>query len=349
RGSGGCSDGMKKTTDGFAAAGNTLRDDTGVHADAHALFYDTAGNIYFGNDGGIWKRSASAAAGTAWTNLNSSPLNTLQFESIAVHPTDQFMMIGGTQDNGTEFQQTSAGNWSNAEGGDGGYALIDQSATNTTNVTMYHTFFNNSSQIGFDRIINAACLPIKNSWPTRGVGFNGGADAEDPTPVACDGSAGYLHNGLVLTSTVLFYAPMALGPGTPNTLYFGSDRLYRSSDRGDTMTVVSQGPLTTPASPISTIGISRTDDNVRVVGSQNGQVWGTSTGSSTLVNLAPPIPANPNGSATNKFIGRAIVDPNNKNVAYITLSYYAPAGQGIWKISNLVAAGATSPAAPVWT
>jgi hypothetical protein len=351
RGSGGCSDGMKKSTDGFAAAGNTLRDDNGVHADAHALFYDTAGNVYFGNDGGIWKRSSTAAAGTAWTNLNSSPLNTLQFESIAVHPTDQFMMIGGTQDNGTEFQQTSAGNWRNAEGGDGGYALIDQSATDTTNVTMYHTFFNNSSQIGFDRIFKTACLPIKNSWPTRGTGFGGAGDPEDPTPFdPCDGGTpGYLHNGLVLTSTVLFYAPMALGPGSPNTVYFGADRLYRSTDRGDTMTVASQVPLTTPASPISTIAISRSDDNVRLVGLQNGQVWGTSTGSSTLVNLAPPIPANPSGSATNKFIGRAMVDPNNKNVAYITLSYYAAAGQGIWKISNLVAAAGTSPAAPAWT
>jgi hypothetical protein len=145
---------------------------------------------------------------------------------------------------------------------------------------------------------------------------------------------------------------MALGPGTPNTLYFGADRLYRSTDRGDTMTVVSQASISNPGgggSPISTIGISRSDDNVRMVGLQNGQVWATSTGSSTLVNLAPPIPANPSGSTTNKFIGRAIVDPNNKNVAYITLSYYAPAGQGVWKISNLVAAGATSPAAPVWT
>jgi len=44
-----------------------------------------------------------------------------------------------------------------------------------------------------------------------------------------------------------------------------------------------------------------------------------------------------------------MIDPNNKNVAYITLSYYAPAGQGIWKITNLVAAAASSsPATPVW-
>ncbi len=350
-----CSDGMKKSTDGgatFSGASNLPRDDNGLHADSHALFYDTAGNIYAGNDGGIWKRSSSAAAGTAWTNLNSSPLNTLQFESIAVHSTNQFLMIGGTQDNGTEFQQTSSGNWSNAEGGDGGYCLIDQSTSDTRFVAMYHTFFNQTSnQIGFDRSVDSNCLPNQDFWPTRGIGFLGGSDSEQ-TSLSCDGTANYLHNGLSLTDNVLFYAPMALGPGTPNTFYFGTDRLYRSIDRGDHLTVVSQASISsvgTTGSPISSIAIWPQGDNIRMVGLQNGQVWATSTGSSTLINLNPPIPANPTGSTTNKFIGRAMIDPNNKNVAYVTLSYYAPAGQGIWKITNLVAAAGASPAPPVWT
>jgi hypothetical protein len=69
-----------------------------------------------------------------------------------------------------------------------------------------------------------------------------------------------------------------------------------------------------------------------------------------MVNLASPFPANPNGSA-NKFAGRVAIDPNNKNIGYVTLSYFAPAGQGIWKITNLVAGAA--PGAPagtaVWT
>jgi hypothetical protein len=345
-----CSDGMKKSTDGGATF---TRDDNGIHADSHALFYDGAGNIYTGNDGGVWKRSSSAAPATAWTNLNNPALNTLQFESIAVHPTDRNLMIGGTQDNGTEYQQGSVGNWSNAEGGDGGYCLIDQSATNTTNVNMYHTFFNSSGlQIGFDRAVDTTCLPIKNFWPTRGVGFLGGGDPEQLS-LSCDGTANYLHNGLRLNDNVLFYAPMALGPGAPNTVYFGTDRLYRSTDRGDTMTVVSQASISSPGSngsPISTIGIWPGGDNIRIVGLQNGQVWATSTGSSTLVNLtSASFPSNPTGSVTNKFVGRAVIDPNNKNVAYISFSFFAPAGQGIWKITNLVAASGASPVAPVWT
>jgi hypothetical protein len=363
-----CSDGMKKSTDGGVtfsgpASGSPAipRDDNGLHADTHALVYDAAGTtIFVGNDGGVWKRKSTPAAGdptgpgsagTAWTNLNTAPLNTLQFESIAVHPTDRFIMIGGTQDNGTEYQQTSAGNWRNAEGGDGGYCLIDQSATDTTNVTMYHTFFNQKgNQIGFDRAVNTTCLPNKDFWPTRGIGFVSGGDAEQ-TSLSCDGTANYLHNGMTLTDDVLFYAPMALGPGAPNTLYYGSDRLYRSTDRGDHMTVVSQAPIT-GGSPISSIAIWPGGDNVRMVGLQNGQVWATSAGASSLVNITSgSFPTNPNGSTSNKFVGRAVIDPNNKNVGYVTFSFFAPAGQGIWKISNLVAAAA--PGAPagtaVWT
>ncbi len=335
-----------KSTDG----GTTfVADSSGLHADDHSLFFDGAGNIYTGNDGGIWKRSATVAAGTAWTNLNNAPLNTMQFEGIASHPTDRNLMIGGTQDNGTEYQQTSGGNWRGAEGGDGGYALIDQSATDTTNVTMYHTFFNSTGQqIGFDRAVNTTCLPNFNFWPTRGD-FN----AADQLTLSCDGTADLLNNGITRTDAVLFYAPMALGPGTPNTVYFGSDRLYRSTNRGDTMTVVSQASISSPGgngSPISTIGISPQDDNYRIVGLQNGTVWATSTGSSTLVNITSgSFPVNPNGSVTNKFVGRAVIDPNNKNIAYIAFSFFAPAGQGLWKITNLGAASSASPVAAVWT
>ena len=340
-----CSDAMKHSTDGI----NFLRDDTDVHADSHALAFSAAGTtIFYGSDGGVWKR-ADAAAGTPWVNLNASPLNTFQFVSVAAHPTDQNFTIGGTQDNGTESQITSVGNWTSAEGGDGGYVLIDQSSTDTVNVTMYHTFFNQANNlIGFDRTNLGGCLAVKDSWEFRG--FGGGTD---PTP-SCDGTAFAAANGLVSSDSVLFYAPMALGPGTPNTLYFGTSRLYRSANRGDTMTVVSQTPLSgstnANGSPISTIAISPQDDTYRIVGLQNGKVFGTSTGSSTLVDITSgSFPANPTGSTTNKFVGRARFSPSNKDVAYIAFSFYAPAGQGIWKITNFGAATSASPVVPIWT
>jgi hypothetical protein len=313
--------------------GNSFASDSsGLHADDHSLFFDGVGNIYTGNDGGVWKRSSSSAAGSAWTNLNNAPLNTLQFESVAVHPIDRNITIGGTQDNGTELQQTTSGSWSNSSGGDGGYTLIDQSATDNTNVTMYHTFFFNGGSSG-TQIEYQRASTVGGGW----------------TSLGCFGSNP--HNGINCTDNVLFYSPMALGPGNPNPVYLGSDRLYRSADRGTTNTVVSQASITDPGgagTPISSIAIAPQDDNYRVVGMQTGRVFATSTGSSALVEITGgSFPANPSGSS-NRFVGRAMIDPNNKDVAYVAFSFYAPAGQGVWKMTNLTAAGSSSATAN-WT
>ncbi|HXM33950.1 MAG TPA: carboxypeptidase-like regulatory domain-containing protein, partial [Pyrinomonadaceae bacterium] len=349
-----CQDAIKKSGDG----GQTwARDDTAVHADSHVFAFDTLSSpsvVYTGNDGGVWKRTANLAAASPWTNLNNSPLDTIQFESVAIHPTDANFTIGGTQDNGTEAQDTPpagpsvSGTWINAEGGDGGYALIDQSS-DATNITMYHTFFNQQNNlIGFDRANLRSCLGVHDGWESRGFGF--GTDA---TP-SCDGTAFAAANGIT-NDAVLFYAPMALGPnpGTSdihngtNTLYFGTDRLYRSINKGDTMTVVSQAPIVS-GQPISTIGVSPQDDTYRMVGLTNGTVWGTSTGSSTLINLTSgSFPASLPGGT--KFTGRVYFDPLNKNVAYVTFAYYATAGQNVWKISNFTAAAVPAGPAPAWT
>ncbi len=335
-----CSDVLKRSSNG----GTTFtRDDTGLHADSHAFAFDpltSPTTVWFVNDGGVWKRQ-DAAAGTPWLNENNSALGTIQFVGMAVHPTDANFTIGGTQDNGTESQLLS-GAWTSAESGDGGFALIDQSATGTTNVTMYHTFFNQTNNfIGFDRTNLGACLAVKDSWEFRGGGF-----ANDPTP-SCDGTAFTASNGINVADTVLFYAPMALGPGgagNPNTLYFGTNKLYRSTNRGDTMSIVSQNPLIAGVA-VSAIGISPTNDNVRIVGMRNGNVFATTTGSSTLTNTAFPFPTNATASTTNRHIGRAVIDPANSNTAYVTLSYYTnPATAGnVWRTTNL------SAATPTWT
>ena len=330
------SDLLKVSNDG----GNTFtRDDTGLHADAHSIVFGSSANpstVWFGNDGGVWKRAADAAPGSAWTNLNVD-LGTLQFQSVAVHPTDPAFTIGGTQDNGTQKQTGTVGSWAQGDFGDGGYALIDQNAADTTNVTMYHTYFNASGVnglIGFARTNLASCAN-KGDWEVRGF-INGGPGN------ACDGSVKTQANGISSGDAVEFYAPMALGPGTPNTVYFGTQRLYRSIDKGDTMATVSQNPIVA-GQPITTIAISPDDDDVRIVGLQNGTVWATTTGSVTLTQMTGlTAPTNP-ASATNKWVGRVAIDPNDPNTAYATFSYYAPAGQGVFKTTNLNAA------TPTWT
>lgn len=305
---------LSKSADGatFSPIGQNL------HADSHviAIAPSNSSIIYTGNDGGIFK---SIDAGSTWQSINTPGFSATQFQSLAVHPTDPNFMIGGTQDNGTEFLLADGKTWQFDDNGDGGFSAIDQNATDTTNVTRYHTKFNSTDpllgpQIGF---LRATIAPGSN-WNFLGCNITS-------------------NNGIGCSDAVLFYAPLVLGPGKPNTVYFGTDHLYRSSDSGTTNLPASQILFVDSFLrhiPISAIGISPQDDNVRLVGLRNGKLFATTTGSNTLTDIS--------GNWGGSYIARAVIDPNNKNTAYITLDGYGLSAH-IWKTTNL------SGAPPTWT
>ncbi len=330
-----CSDVMKRSVDGNTFA----RDDIGLHADTHAAAFAPSNPnvVYTGSDGGIWR---SNDAGDNWISRNNMDFSATQFQDIALHPFDRFFTIGGTQDNGTNCLQPD-GTWRRCDFGDGGYALIDQTAGDTTNVTMYHTYFNQRNNIvGYGRVFNIN--------------------------QAQDGGWEFLNcttTGIRCADNVLFYAPMDLGPdtadslGISNTVYYGSDRLYRSRDRGTTMQLVSQGPLSPLPSPpnpadvgvvITTIDIFPGNDNVRVVGLRNNlvgvnrSVFATTTGSTTLVDITSP-----NFPAL-KPATRVAIDPTNSSTVYVSFGGFGvPDGQHVWKTTNLAGLvdGSVTPAA----
>ncbi len=297
----------------------------GLHADSHALVIAPSDSniVYRGDDGGIWK---SIDGGDTWSSLNNATFRATQFSGLSVHPTDPNFTIGGTQDNGTNQLLASGSAWNRVDFGDGGFALIDQNATDTANVTMYHTYFNQAnSLIGFGRVLSNACAS-DGQWAFKGI-YGG---AVDPTAY-CDGSTD-TFNGIGLADTVNFYAPMALGPGNPNTVYFGSNKLYRSANKGDAMPAVSQ----TMSSNVSSIAISPQDDNYRLVGLNNGGLFFTTTGANPLTSLDPVAGA---GVIPDKYVGRVLFDPTNKNTAYVGLGGYmagtTAALSHVWKITNL--------------
>ena len=259
--------------------------------------------IYFGSDGGIYK---STNSGVTWASLNNTTFKATQFMSVAVHPTDPNYTIGGTQDNGTIYRNP-AGAWIRADGGDGGYTVIDQNATNTTNVNSYHTYFNATTLTGY-----AVSSTPGGAWSFRG----------------CNTTSA---NGITCASVINFYAPLERGPGNPNTIYYGADKLWRSANLGANHTAESQ----TFTSPISAIGISPQNDNVRIIGRNDGGLFGTTTGATTLVDL------DPSGTVPNNGIARTVIDPTNANKAYVTISAFNVVN--VWKTSNLNATP------PTWT
>ncbi len=292
----------------------------GLHVDSHAIAVSPSNPqvIYFGSDGGIYR---SNNAGATWTSLSNTTFSATQFMSVAIHPSDPNFTIGGTQDNGTEMLRFD-GTWRRTDFGDGGYAAIDQSSS-PTGATMYHTYFNSNaiggSVVGyaFSEDVNAF-----ENWTFRGCQIAG------------------TGNGITCTDSVLFYAPLENGPGSPNTIYYGTDRLYRSDNKGLLNVVSSQAPIeintavTPPAGiPISAIGIAPANDNIRLVGLRTGGLWGTATGSPVLNNL------DPTNIVPNVFVARAAIDPNDSNVAYVTLSAFGVTN--VWKTTSL--------ASPNWT
>ncbi|MCY7374490.1 MAG: VCBS repeat-containing protein, partial [Pyrinomonadaceae bacterium] len=284
----------------------------GLHVDTHAFAIapSDTNTIYFGSDGGIWK---STNAGINWTTLNNTTFSATQFMGLALHPLDRNYLLGGTQDNGTQFLAPNGTTWVRSDGGDGGFAVIDKTSPSITSITAYHTYFNaTGSQIGFSRATTTDARGDPN-W----TGLLG-----------CGGTA----NGISCADPVLFYAPMVGGPGNPNSLYFGTNRLYRSADRGTTMTDVSG---TLPAR-VSAIGIAPQDDNVRLAGTTAGRIYlSTTAGATTMNDVTGAIPA--------RYVGRIAIDPTNANIAYVALNGFGIANQHVWKTTNLLSG------TPTWT
>src|SRR5581483_85243 len=192
----------------------------GLHADTHWIAISPANrNVLFtANDGGVWRTDNSTADVVAWTGLNQA-LNLTQFQSMALHPTDSSLLLGGTQDNGTNRYNGNP-SWFHSRDGDGGFALIDQSNP----MVMYHTFFNQNNaggqraQIGPEISFNGG-----NAWARRGC-------------FGCMTQSGNFNP----SDRVSYYAPMALQTGftgaNGNVIYFGTHRLYRTADQGVTWT-----------------------------------------------------------------------------------------------------------------
>jgi hypothetical protein len=181
-----------------------------LHTDDHAYAFGVDGSIYDGNDGGIW---GSSDRGASWTALNTNIAIT-QFQGVALDPTSD-VVLGGTQDNGTNLRNKSLASppaWFHADFGDGGMAVIDQS----TPARMFHTYFNQSRNFMGPARSDVGGAGGPGTWPFVGAYFGYGP---------------MYYNGMDPTDPVSFYAPLTQHPGfTPNVIYFGSNRVYRSPD-----------------------------------------------------------------------------------------------------------------------
>ena len=104
------------------------------HSDEHniAFLHNTPDVMIQSNDGGIYKTNDDRAYPVVWQDLNNG-YNTSQFYAVALdHGGSNDIIIGGTQDNGTWFTNSSNASvaWTHPGFGDGGFCAIDNGHSN---------------------------------------------------------------------------------------------------------------------------------------------------------------------------------------------------------------------------
>jgi hypothetical protein len=186
-------------------AGKTWRShDTGqkIHVDHHALWInpDDPDHLILGNDGGLY---FSYDGSRTWDFIDNLPI--AQYYDISVDDRDPYWVYGGTQDNGTwalparTYSQRGITNDDvvNIAYGDGFYTIPDPQDP--------RTIYANSQ-----------------SGRTYAVDLETGEE-KGIRPVPPDAKEQYRFN---------WSTPMLLSPHDPKVVYYGGNKLFRTSDRG---------------------------------------------------------------------------------------------------------------------
>jgi photosystem II stability/assembly factor-like uncharacterized protein len=188
-----------------------------VHADHHSLWINPnrPGHILNGNDGGL---NMSYDDGKSWFKLNAPPVG--QFYHINVDMQEPYNIYGGLQDNGVWFGSSKTDptdvDWQDSGhnpfrrifGGDGMQTMID----NRDNTTVY-----TGLQFG-------VYVRLSTRQPATGR-------PKSITPRHDLGEKPYRYN---------WQSPILLSTHNQDVVYFGSNYLHRSFDKGDTWERISE-------------------------------------------------------------------------------------------------------------
>jgi hypothetical protein len=228
-------------TDNFAAGGGA------PHADSRSLAFDALGNLWEGDDGGIYKRTIPTSNNGKWVSANGN-ISLGQFVSVSWDKLNN-VTFGGTQDTGTVQQTdgksldgstTGPGNpvWTTTPRslggalmqGDGGYAGVDNFSV-PNNTLRYHL------GNGFPTLIrnqyNASNTLVASNFVRM-------ASPTDPTPFSgLDASDGVLN---------VFTSKYVLNVIDPRLMLIGDNKLYEDNDpigkAGDVIAKVTPAGMT---------------------------------------------------------------------------------------------------------
>jgi len=177
-----------------------------IHVDHHALWINPANSnhMVLGCDGGI---NISYDRGRSWDFISSIPIG--QFYEIGFDMRKPYYVYGGLQDNGSWGGPSATRNrvgiinddWFVIGGGDGFYTQVDPTDHNTVYAESQNgNLFRFDLKTGESKFISP--LPEDRKKPYR---FN-------------------------------WNSPILISPHNPKTIYYGGNRVFKSTDRGETWT-----------------------------------------------------------------------------------------------------------------
>ena len=280
-----------------------------IHGDFHALWIDPANSnhVLAGSDGGL---HASYDRGRTWDFINTIPLG--QFYEVSMDNQKPFWVYGGLQDNGSwsgpsgTLNQEGITNddWYRTGGGDGFYSVVDP-----TDPTVVYVESQNGSM---------SRLEMKTG------------ERKSIKPESRPGEKRYRFD---------WNSPIVISPFNNQTIYFEGNRVFKSTDRGNTWTwsddltkdqdreklpimgalpdknMLSRHDGQETFGQIVTFAESPIKEGLLYAGTDDGNLQISRDGNRTWKNITANIP----GVPKNTYVSRIVPSRYAEGTAYLTL------------------------------
>ena len=270
----------------FSTDGGTTWNDANngnVHVDHHAIAFSTDGTkLLEGNDGGVFTGFNFTTAPLWGTPAIFTLAITQFYNGLSIDPTNVNHGFGGTQDNGL-LKYTGTLTWNKGYSEDVGATVMD--FTNPT--TMYSAF---------------DCAVLKSTM---------------------DGNPGTFANvsSGIQTFPCGFLPPLVMDPSNSQTLYFGTQKVYQTSDGAMTWTAISPAltGATSPDRVLDWIAVAPSNPNTVYAGSDDGKVQVTTNAlagvGASWTDITSGLPP--------RSVTQIAVDPANDRTAYVAFSGFS--------------------------
>ncbi len=266
-----------------------------LHLDQHDLWInpDDGDHMMLGNDGGM---HISYDAGTSWLHLNNLPIG--EFYAVGVDLDEPYNIYGGTQDDAALF-------------GASDQVIEDDLGDRWTHVYLDRWGGGDSYFTYRDRLDPDLIYYEHQMGDLRRKRMSTG-ETTRIRPQAAEGEEPLRTNWMT---------PFFISAHEPTTLYYGANRLFKSTDRGDSWTPISPDLTSNPArqgnvpwGTLSSVVESPLRPGLLYAGADDGHVHVTRDDGATWTRIDEGLPE--------RWVTRLTASPHDVATVYVSLTGY---------------------------